>query len=133
MKKGQFYLLLLFFTSFLISCNKGEVLSNDLDVQFIESNNTSIFPTGAFPHFDINDQTEPDVYPHFVNYTNPTQINADFKEDLTNFLKKNKIHLVPDSNTYRLVISSISYYESNNRQSYIDSCGFGYPSAYVYA
>lgn len=126
-------LLLILISSYLITaCNKGEVLSHDLNVQYIETTNVVIYPANAFPHFDQNDLNEPDIYPHFVNFTNPIQINADFKEDLTQYLKKNKIHLVPDSNTYRLVITGISFHESNNRQSYIDSCGFGYPSAYVY-
>lgn len=116
----------------LISCNKGAVLTHDLDVQFINSTNTTIYPTGAFPHFDPNDPFEQDVYPHFVNYVTPSIINADFKEDLTAYLKKNKIHLVQDSTTYRLEITSISYSESNNRSSYVDSCSFGYPYTYVY-
>lgn len=125
------YLLIL--CTLLASCKKGKKLPHEVPVQFITLSDASVYPEDHFPPFNPYDFSEAVVSPKYAHDYSTSQIAERFNKDLIYHLNKNNVTLQTDTAGYVLKIGSIHLGETIERQSYIDSCGFNYPLAYVYA
>lgn len=116
----------------LISCKKGKKLKHEVAVQFITTIESGVYPEDHFPPFDPNDWNEVPQYPRYAHDYSADQIAAQFNSKLTSLLNKNNVVLQNDTAEYVLYINSMNLSESIERQSYIDSCSWNNPIAYVY-
>jgi hypothetical protein len=128
--KPFFYFFVL--SLFLISCKKGKTLKHEVEVQFITTTSSSIYPEGSFPPFNPNDPTECSHTPNYVNNCSKEQLAEQFNSKLKSCLNRNNILLQEDSADYIFIITNMNLSENLKRESYIDSCGFNYPVNYVY-
>jgi hypothetical protein len=116
----------------LISCKKGKTLKHAVDVQFITTANSGVYPEDYFPPFDPNDPNESWHSPNYAHDYSTDEIASRFNSKLISYLDKNKVILQNDTADYVLVITAMNLSESLNREGYIDSCSFGTPVNYVY-
>ncbi len=105
-------------------------MPHPVNVQFVCVDKGMISPVGAFSKFNPNDPFEELCYPQYVDYLDSSDLANTFSDDLRDLLHKNNVELISDSSAYKLVISTISIHESNNRQTYFDSCYMA--NKYVY-
>lgn len=121
------FTLLLIFTS----CRKGKVLPEPLYVHFEGFDKIGIHPNSDFPPFNPLDLNETTHARQYVDVLDSSEEALTFKKDLTDLLKKNNVFLTSDTAAYEIKLT-VGITEGINRQSYVDSCTFMNPIAYVY-
>jgi hypothetical protein len=129
MKRLIFLLLLAFSFN---ACKKGKVLPSMTLVHFEGITQAGIYPEGNFELYDDNNNYIGTYSPNYVGGLENQAFAEQFNEELKRLLEKNNIQLTSAPAAYELKISSFYVQESLNRDSYIDSCSAGYPTAYVY-
>lgn len=128
--KGVFLFLLMGLT--FLACKKGKVLPNIIQVHFDGIEHAGIYPEGNFELFDQNNQAIGTYMPNYVSGMNSSSYAQQFNDELRRLLKKNNIELTSEPAAYDLKINGFYVEESLNKTSYIDSCSFGSPTAFVY-